>query len=80
MELEFGDGTDNDTFDNIFGRIAEGHYVVEVNGVDLQLFSTYTPGGESGLAGLRWNDEAGEADHSDPRWFRWEDIEKVVIY
>lgn len=80
MKLEFGDGADNDTWDNIFRHIAENSYVVEVNGIDIQLTGTYQVDGTSGLTGFLWNNEAGEGDITNRVEFGWDEIEKVVIY
>ena len=80
MRLEFGDGADNDTFDNVFGHLANGHYIVEVNGIGIQVEDTYGPDGSSGLFGLIFNDELGEAEPGNERFFAWENIESVVIY
>jgi len=80
MKLEFGDGTDNDTWDNIFRHIAENGYVVEVNGIDIQLTGTYQVDGTSGLAGFLWDNKAGKGDITNRVEFGWDEIEKVVVY
>jgi hypothetical protein len=84
IALTFGDNTDEDTFDSIFrdliGQGPGSGYVVAVNGVDIQVEDTRNDQGTPGLLGLLWNDELGEAEPGNEKFFAWEDIESVVIY
>lgn len=80
IKLSFGDGADGDTFDNVFGHLANGQYVVDVNGVCIQVVDTYNARRESGLLGLIFNEELGEAEPGNERFFPWEKIESVVIW
>ena len=75
--LRFGDGADTDTFNGVFGHLANG-YTIEVNGQDMVCLST---GNDPmpGLYGLAWDDEEGEATDK-PVGVSWEDLESVTIY
>jgi len=79
ITLRFGDGTDSDTFNNVFGHLADA-YVIEVNGQDMVCLSTSNDLMGPGLFGFAWDDENGEAIRDRKVGVSWEDLESVTIY
>ena len=93
MQLEFGEGTDHDTFETFFGHLARAGYIVRLNGHDMTVYSTrpdlsswaYVPKDKFkadtvGLYGFKWDEETCEPDLTKPYGAAWDQIVEVLIY
>ena len=80
IKLQFGDGTDASTVENVFGHLRG--YVLEVDGKDIELIDITGPDENGSLAFFvaPWDDELSEADHRQAYHVDFWEIESLVIY
>lgn len=83
INLIFGANTDADTFEMVFGHLANG-YVIAVNGQDMVCHDLHDGGnGEIGLYGYPYDDDRADGLNFDPVTpigYEWDEIESVEIY
>lgn len=82
INLIFGANTDADTFEMVFGHLANG-YVIAVNGQDMVCHELYNDGEVVGLYGYSYDDEREDGLNFDPVTpigYEWDEIESVEIY
>ena len=77
IAVHFGDDTDRDTWEMMFGHLAKG-YVIGVNGVDIVCSSTTDGLDDVGFSGTTYDGDDLTPDEG-VGW-GWEEIERIVIY
>lgn len=79
IKLQFGDGTDATTVENVFGHLRG--YVLEVDGKDIELIDIrHTEDGSLAFYVAPWSDETDEADRRKAYHVDFWDMKSLVIY
>lgn len=75
--VEFGDGTDTDTWVTVFGSLSHG-WIISVNGTDMQVRDLYEDD-IPGFYGYPYIEGTG-VDYDHPFGVKWDDVETLLIY